>query len=319
MMARRDAVPIRFLSHEIRRRVIGSVVEIIIKMYGAAAALSVALSHAETAGGKAYDAVNAVPNLIERYNQAKYVVDHREQIRSALDYVHENAPDAQQLESAAIESAETLDRIGATYSEVAEAWESIVGIRPNNFLQNLPRAKEHFANAWAARPDLDSIDQLADRAQDVVPFLIHAQSLDIDFPLLYGQLISAMDNFASDEIGSTLAVMGAAFAVAYILGSGVGFWARRGRPGFVASWLQRRGARIFRPWYVQNPDYALGRPLYAVARERLQRDLVADPSSVLEPEALEKLELYFERQRGTRETFPPSPGSGHRVGTECDC
>lgn len=63
---------------EIGRRVIGSLLELGIKAYGAAAAMSVALSDAETVGGKSYDALNAVPNLMERYRQAKYVVDHRE-------------------------------------------------------------------------------------------------------------------------------------------------------------------------------------------------------------------------------------------------
>ena len=62
---------------EIRRRVIGSLLELGIKAYGAAAAVSVAFSDAETAGGKFHDAIAAVPNLTERYREAKYAVDHR--------------------------------------------------------------------------------------------------------------------------------------------------------------------------------------------------------------------------------------------------
>jgi len=72
----------------------GSLFAFGIRAYGAAAAVSVALSDAETVGGKGYDALNAVPNLMERYHQATYVVDHREEIQNAIELVHQHAPDA---------------------------------------------------------------------------------------------------------------------------------------------------------------------------------------------------------------------------------
>ena len=37
-------------------------------------------------------------------------------------------------------------------------------------------------------------------------------------------------------------------------------------------------------------------PLYAVARGRIQRDIVSDPQEALDPEALQALERYFERR-----------------------
>jgi len=285
---------------EIGRRVVGSVLELGIKAYGAAAAVSVALSDAETVGGKGYDALNAVPNLAERYREAKYVLDHRAEIQTALEYVHDNAPDPQQLETAARQSSETLERISTTYSEVGQAWDAVAGLRPHNVMQNLPRAREHFDNAWAARPDLDSIGRLADEAEGVAPFLRELNGLDIDFPTLYANLLRVLDNFAGDEIGATLGVMAAALAIAYLLGLGAGFWGRRGRPGFVVGALQSWGAHVFRPWYVRNLEFALGRPLYAVARERIQRDIMADPGTALDPEALQALEHYF--RSGTTQT-----------------
>lgn len=116
-----------------------------------------------------------------------------------------------------------------------------------------------------------------------------------------------MDNFASDEIAATLGVMGVAFGLAFALGMGTGFWARRGRPGFITGTLQRWGARIFRGWYVRNLEYALSRPLYTVARKRIQNDIVADPQKALDPEALQELERYFERR--LREKPTASSGS----------
>jgi hypothetical protein len=278
---------------EIARRAIGSLLEFGIKAYGAAAMVSVGLSDAETAGGKSYDAVKAVPNLTERYREAKYVVDHRQEIERAIDYVHDNTPDPNQLETAARQSSETLGRITTTYSEANRAWGDLISIRPHNVMQKLPQAKEHFDRAWGAKPNLDSIGRLADQVQEVTPFLRQLKALDIDFPRLYGNLLSVLDNFASDEIGATLGVMAAALAVTYALGTGAGFWGRRGRPGFVAATLQRLGARLFRGWYIRNLEYALGRNFYAVARDRIQRDIVADPARTLDPEALEELEQYF--------------------------
>jgi len=92
---------------EIRRRVIGSLLELGIKAYGAAAAVSVAFSDAETASGKLHDAVAAVPNLTERYREAKYALDHRAEIQTALEYVHRHAPDPQQLETAARDGSDS--------------------------------------------------------------------------------------------------------------------------------------------------------------------------------------------------------------------
>jgi len=103
-----------------------------------------------------------------------------------------------------------------------------------------------------------------------------------------------MDNFASDEIAATL-------------GMGTSFWARRGKPGFIASTLQGWGARLFRGWYLRNLDSALSRPLYAVTHERMQRDIAADPQEALDPEAFQELERYFERR--LREKPTASSGS----------
>ena len=117
--------------------------------------------------------------------------------------------------------------------------------------------------------------------------------MEVLAPVYYGGFVAVTDNFASDEIVATFGVMGVALALAFVLGQAVGFWIRRGRPGLMARWLQRAGARTFRRWYVRNLPYALSPPLYAAARERIQRDIVADPQGTLDPEALRELESYF--------------------------
>ena len=119
-------------------------------------------------------------------------------------------------------------------------------------------------------------------------------------PAYYGNVLNVADNFASDEVASTLFVMALALGVAFVLGAAVGFSVRRGRPGLIARTLQRWGARTFRPWYVRNLPDALSPSLYAAAQERIQRDIVADPEDALDPGAFRELERWFEDRRTPR-------------------
>ncbi|MFW5473057.1 hypothetical protein ACOCJ5_07100 [Knoellia sp. CPCC 206450] len=281
---------------ELARRVLGAVVAFLLKAYGAAAALSVALSSSETVGGKAYDAVHAVPNLTERWHQARYVVEHREQVQATLDYARDNAPDPEQLDAAVQRSSETVRQISTTYDEVTAAKDALLGIRPTNVFESVPQVKQHVQAAWAGRPSLQSIEDLETRAQDAEAFISQLNLQDPVVRRIYADLRSVLDNFASDEIAATLGVMGIALLVAWALSLAVGFWARRGHPGLLAWALQSLGARHFKPWYARNLEYAMGAPMYAVARERIQRDIVADPET-LDPEALAELERWFERRR----------------------
>jgi hypothetical protein len=303
---------------EIGRRIVGVCLELGIKAYGAAAAVSVALSDAETVSGKRDDAIAAVPNLMERYRDAKYVIDHQAEIQAAVDYVNDHAPDTQQLEATAEKSTETLDGIHTTYSEVVQAKEAFAGIgdeKPWEVTRVWDQAMEglgHARQAWEAKPDLDSLGRLADVADQVGPFV---QEVEVLVPAFYGGVLTAADNFASDEIVATVAVMAAAVALGFALGTLAGFWARRGRPGLIARMLQRVGARVFRRWYVRNLEYALSPPLYAAATRRIQNDVVADPEKALDPQALERLEEYFERRLRAEPVASSGSAVPSRAGT----
>lgn len=257
---------------EIGRRLTGTLLELGFKAYGTAAAVSVALSDSETVGGKLYDAAAAVPNLVERYRQAKYLFDHAEEIQAALDYLHRHAPDARQFEAAVQRSYEALDRARAMFGEIEQAkaaFENFWG----NPLDGVGPIFDHLAGAWEAMPDFESVSHLADVAQNVTPALHYLNELDLDFARLYGGLLCGVDNFASDEILGTLGVMVLGFGIAFALGMAAGFWGRRGRPGILASTLQGWGARLFAGWYVRHLERILGRSLYAAAREHFERRL----------------------------------------------
>jgi hypothetical protein len=275
---------------ELGRLLLGSVLETAIKAYGVGAVASVALSDAETTGGKAGDAIRAVPNLTEKYDHAKYVVDHREQIEAAITYLNQHTLPQDELQRSADESVRTLDAIDRTYDEVGRARDVLRFDGISGTFDNVRDAIGHVGNAYDARPDLGSIEQLAAVARQVRPF---ADQVDVLIPVYYGNFFTLTDNFASDEIASTLLVMALALGIASVLGQAVGFWVRRGRPGLLARLLQHLGARTFRRWYASNLPYALSPPLYDAARGHLQREIAADPEGALDPETFSELERYF--------------------------
>jgi hypothetical protein len=291
---------------EVGRLLLGSVLEVGIKAYGAGAAAAVALSSAETVGGKSQDALAAVPSLMERYRAAKYVVDHRQEIQSALDYVNAHTLPQAELEETLDRTSVTLrdiettsDQVTAAKQAAEEAADINVDLNPFNGYDgfdglDIGKTQEafgHIRSAWEAKPDLDSISDLADAAEQVGPYV---DQVEVLVPVYYGNVLNVADNFASDEIAGTLGVMALALWLAFVLGTAVGFWVRRGRPGLIARTLQRWGARAFRGWYVRNLPHALSPALYAAAHERIQRDIVADPENALDPEAFRELERYFE-------------------------
>lgn len=275
---------------ELGRLLLGSALELFVKAYGVAAALAVALSDAETFRGKASDAVRAVPSLAEEWDQARYVVDHREEIQAAVTYLNENTLPRDELERTADESVATLDAIDTTYDEVAAARDVLEIDGITGTIDNVREAIGHVGDAYDARPDLASLERLAGVADQVGPL---AEQVDVLLPVYYGGLTTLTDNFASDEIASTLLVMALAYGAAVVVGHAVGFWVRRGRPGLLALLLQALGARVFRRWYVDNLPWALTPPLHDAAREHLQAEIVADPEAALDPETLRALEEHF--------------------------
>ena len=281
---------------EIGRRVVGWIGEVGFKAYGAAAAASVALSDAETVGGKSRDAVAAVSNLTDRYRAAKYVADHRDEIQGALEHLRDNTPPQAELEASVDRTVETLRDIETVSGEVGAARETVGDLGLTNIPETAGELVDHLDAAWAAIPDIDSLRDLAAAAEQASPYVEHVREL---VPVYYGGLFALSDNFAGDEVAGTIFVMAAAFAVAFAVGQLVGFWARRGRPGLIAGTLQRWGARRYRDWYSRDPERTLSRPVYAAAVEGVRRDLVIDLRDTLAPEALRQVERYLEEKGRT--------------------
>ena len=287
--------PLWLRPRELLRLILGVVGVFVVRAYGVAGALSAALSDGETFAQKAKDGLLVIPNLAERYDQADYLIEHRAQIQSAVDYLHNHAPSSDQLASAAQQSARTLERLSTSYDEVTQAQESLTATGPTNFWQTLPEVKDHISAAWTAWPDLDSIERLRKVSDDVVPFLDRVNAMDIDFPRIYSAVLSVADNFASDEIVATLVAMGMVLLLGYVAGLAVAFWARRGRPGLLATRLHELGGRTFHRWYAANPEFAPS--LHAGPRARIAREIVADPEKALAGDDVDALQRYFDDRR----------------------
>ena len=271
------------------RLLVGSLLELGIKAYGVAAATSVAVSDAETAEGKSRDAVDAFSTLSEKYHQAKYVVEHREEITAAIDYVNEQAPEEKELGESLAGATATIEDVEATYENVNRATDAMSD-------WSVFKGAGAFRDAWESRPSLESLDGLVQTTKELSPLIDSAKTLTTGY---YESLVAAADNFASDERASTIAVMAVSFLVCFVLAKAVGFVVRRGRPGFVAFALQKLGARVFRRWYVANASFAMGDPLYSAARDRVQRDIVEDPAGHLTPNDFAELERYFVRRHAS--------------------
>ena len=302
-MPRELAGSTRLRRLELPRLLGGSLLETFVKAYGGAAALAVAFSDAESAGGKARDAIAAVPTLTEEYRRARYVSEHREEIQASIDYLNAHQVPEAELQRTLDESGRTLDRIGTTYDELDQARDSTGQFGDSFFDDRNPfdgfgnggDAAEHLRNAWEARPSLDSIQQLQETAEKAGPLLDQANVLA---PVYYSGAMSLADNFASDEIASTLTVIALALVVSFLVARSLGFWVRRGRPGLVAFLLHGLGARAFPRWYARNAPYSMSRPLYATTRGYVQRELVDDPEAALDEDEFRRLEEYFAARAG---------------------
>src|SRR3954452_25388382 len=132
-----------------------------INAYGAGAAASVALSDAETVGGKSHDAVGAVSNLMDRYRAAKYVADHREEIHNALDYLRDKTPPQPELQETVDRGSETLPDLATVSDEIEAARKAAEGIRVTNVFEKAGQIRDHLGSAWDAKPDSDAMGNLA--------------------------------------------------------------------------------------------------------------------------------------------------------------
>jgi len=249
----------RHVRETLARRILGYCFEYVAKVWGAAAALNVLFGDAETVGQKIGKTLTAVPDLTANYRRIRYVADHSEQINRTLDYLRENAPTPDELQSAVDKTYETLTRLNTSLAHLAKAKDNLLSWswQPGETL-------EHLQQGWTLMPDLDAFRYLAFASDHAAEALRQVRNIDLN--PLYQLLMNAIDNFARDEIVATVLVSASTVLVASGLGILIGrFWARRGMPGIMTLQVQRLGVRVFPAWYQSNLQRALGRDLYAIA------------------------------------------------------
>lgn len=235
------------------------------------------------------------PNLAERYDQADYLIEHRGQIKSAVDYLHNHAPGSDQLASAAQQSARTLERLSTSYDRSDPSAESLTATGPTNFWQTLPEVKDHISAAWTAWPDLDSIERLRKVSDDVVPFLDQVNAMDIDFPRIYSAVLGVADNFASDEDRGHPDRDGDGSASRLRRRSRRGLLGASGQAGSAGDQIARAGREDLPPLVCCEPRVRAIPPRRP--RARIAREIVADPEKALAGDDVDALQRYFDDRR----------------------
>ena len=260
--------------------------------------VSVALSDAETVGGKSYDALNAVPNLTRALPRGEV---RGRPSGADSDHPRLRAPTrTRSPRSSRRRPARVLRRsngITTTYSEVTQAWHASPASARTTSCENFPRRQGALRQGMGGetRPRFHRPPRGRGARRHAVPQTTERPGRRLPQALwepAHASWTTSRATRSRPPSASWQPRSGSRTPWAWR----AGFWGRRGRPGFIAGTLQRWGARYFQGWYVRNLEYALGQPLYAVARERIQRDIVADPQKALDPEALHELERYFERR-----------------------
>ncbi|MBS3086434.1 hypothetical protein J4422_01920 [Candidatus Pacearchaeota archaeon] len=249
----------RFLEKPRRRRPVAIAASISIKLAGGAGIAGVFVGNGETLVQKLGDAVTAIPKgIVSSIDHYIHAPEYARKTDAAFQYLRERGP----------EVAEELGRSGrllqAGATEVKRGWEIFReardylwpgGDKPFDPISAYHSLGDGVRTMEAAATNINAgKDQFTETAGPAIEAL-----KQVDMNPFFEALHNFADNLATDEIGYTLGVAAAslvtASAMAMYLGS---YWGRRGRPGYFARRIQRRGIKDFQNRYIEHPEEIAG-------------------------------------------------------------
>ena len=259
-----NQIPLWLRPSELGRRLAGHLLEYTMTAAAATSATAVVIDNGETLSGKLQDAL-VVPDLLATARQTKYLLEHKEEIESAMNYLQNNAPspdEFRQLSERAKHAASNLETL-VSHIDAIGANLSLSDMHP--FI-----AYEHADAAAKMLPDvsswMDAIRVASDKTSDAVAYL---RGVDID--PYYRAMINTADNFASDERALTVGVACAVGVTFYAAGQYLGgLWANRGAPSLFSKLKLHYGVRKHADWYEKHLPHVLG-PLYGVAERHFKK------------------------------------------------
>jgi hypothetical protein len=232
----------------------------------------------ETFTQKTYEACSGIPGIIVNAKRLWYALQHQEEIRRALTYMHEKMPSIEQVKQFGEESQRVYHRLSQVVANLelglAQLTQTSV-LQPRAAFDHAAQAQAHFTSAYQLAPNLPQVKQMMAvvkiGSESLVQTYVFLQQ--VDYKRIHSALNNIADNLQADEIRMTLGIALAALSFAYVIGSVVGARTTRGVPRLLSRFRQDWGARRFPKWYKKNIRRVLGDNLYKAARESVEEDL----------------------------------------------
>jgi hypothetical protein len=258
----------------------GAALEYVIKAWGVAGAANIVIGSGETFGQKVYEAASGIPVIIANTKRLWYALEHQEEIRRALTYMHENMPSIEQVQELGAKSQLVYNRVSQVIANIELGLEQLAQtslLRPRATFDHAAQAQTHFTNAYTLAPDLPQMKEMMVVLKTGGDVLVRTYEFlqQVDYQRIYTTLNNAADNLQGDEIRMTVGIMVATLALTYGLGTIVGARTTRGVPGILFRFRQDWGAKRFPGWYRKNIRRVLGDNLYNAARADVEEDLRA--------------------------------------------
>jgi hypothetical protein len=265
---------------ETGRLTAGAVLEYLIKGWGVAGAANVVIGSGETLVQKTYEACSGIPGIIVNAKRLWYALQHQEEIRQALTYMHEHMPAIEQVQKLGAETQLVYNKISQVLANIemglAQLGQTSV-LQPRATFDHAAQAQAHFTSAYELAPNLPQVKQMMAVVKTGSETLVQTYAFlqQVDYKRIHSTLNNIADNLHTDEVFLTVGIAAAGFSFAYAAGSIVGARTTRGVPGLLSRFRQDWGARRFPKWYKKNIRRVLGDNLYKAAREHVEEDLRA--------------------------------------------
>jgi len=267
----------KFLDKKSRRMPAAIALSIGSNLAGGASATGTFLGNGETLIQKISDAVTAIPkgikNTIEHYINAP---EYARKTSAALDYLKEQGPDvAEELARGGRYIEGGMNQAQRAVRDLEQASDYIspggdLPFDPQNALYSLRDGINQLETAAL------SIDTGKDQLQNTAGPAIEALK-DVDLNPILQALYNLADNVAPDEFWQTLGIATGCVTTAYLASQYLGgYWGRRGRPGIVARFVQRKGLSKYRDYFTKNPEEIAGKE----AVEIIKNNLIKNPSEL---------------------------------------
>jgi hypothetical protein len=265
---------------EIGRLTAGAMLEYLIKGWGVAGAATVVIGSGETLTQKTYEACSGIPGIIVNAKRLWYALQHQDEIRRALTYMHEHMPSIEHVQKLGAETQLVYNKISQVLVNIelglAQLRQTSI-LQPRATFDHAAQAQAHFTSAYELAPNLPQVKQMMAVVQTGSEALVQTYAFlqQVDYKRIHSTLNNVADNLQADEILLTVGIAIAAFSFAYVLGTIVGARTTRGVSGILSRFRQDWGARRFPEWYKKNIRRVLGDNLYKAAREHVEEDLRA--------------------------------------------